>query len=394
MKFLFVCTHQIQNLIPLFVELNKKKEIDFKVLYWDKINQIHFDPLFNQKINFNIDYFEGYNFHCLIDNKDNTREISKILNKLLVSFKLVKYLFKDNSDVILVYGYYFPHLITLMIAKLLGKKTVMRSVSYNLGKRNLIKKFLRNCYYRFTNLFINEFWSVNHLNTEFFINFAVNENKITLIPSSQINQEFVFKNNEEDFELMKNKTINENKLLINKKILLYSGKFIKKKRPIFLIEAFINANISDDWILLLAGGGGFYHNEVLDLINKKKLKNVLFLGFKDLKEILVLYSMSEIVLLPSDFGETNGNVLLEASQFNCALIVSDRVGLYPEILKNKIGLVFDAMNKNELSAKIKELTSNNKLREKLQKNNLEYSKKIQPSYAANKICEILKKNEV
>ena len=98
--------------------------------------------------------------------------------------------------------------------------------------------------------------------------------------------------------------------------------------------------------------------------------------------------MSEIVVLPSDFGETNGNVLLEASQFNCALIASDRVGLYPEILKNKIGLVFDAMNKNELSAKIEELTSNNKLREKLQKNNLEYSKKIQPSYAANKICEI------
>ena len=394
MKFLFVCTHQIQNLIPLFVELNKKKEIDFKVLYWDKINQIHFDPLFNQKINFNINYFEGYNFHCLIDSKDNTKEISKILNKLLVSFKLVKYLLKENSDVILVYGYYFPHLITLMIAKLLGKKTVMRSVSYNLGKRNLIKRFLRHCYYRFTNLFINEFWSVNLLNTEFFINFAVNENKITLIPSSQINQEFVFKNNEEDFELIKNKTINENNLLINKKILLYSGKFIKKKRPIFLIEAFINANISDDWVLLLAGGGGFYHSEVLDLINKKKLKNVFFLGFKDLKEILVLYDMSEIVVLPSDFGETNGNVLLEASQFNCALIASDRVGLYPEILKNKIGLVFDAMNKNELSAKIEELTSNNKLREQLQKNNLEYSKKIQPSYAANKICEILKKNEV
>ena len=30
MKFLFVCTHQIQNLIPLFVELNKKKEIKLK----------------------------------------------------------------------------------------------------------------------------------------------------------------------------------------------------------------------------------------------------------------------------------------------------------------------------------------------------------------------------
>ena len=393
MKFLFVCSHQIQNLIPLFVELNKKKEIDFKVIYWDKIKQIHFDPLFNQKINFNIDYFKNYNFHCLFDNKDNTKETSKISNKLLVSFKLIKYLLKENFDVILVYGYYFPHLIVLILAKLLGKKTVIRSVSYNLGKRNLIKRFLRHCYYRFANFFIDEFWSIGNLNTEFFKNFSVKENKILLIPSSQINKQFVFKN-DEDFNLVKKNTINKNNLLNNKKIILYAGKFIKKKRPIFLLEAFMDAKINDDWVLLLAGGGGFYHNEVLNFINKKKSKNILFVGFKDLKEMLVLYDMSEIVVLPSDFGETHGNVLLEASQFNCALIASNRVGLYPELVNNHTGLVFEASDKKELSKKIEKLTNDDNLREKLKKNNLEYSKKIQPMYAAKKICEILTKNEI
>ena len=393
MKFLFVCTHQIQNLIPLFVELNKKKEIDFKVIYWDKIKQNHFDPLFNQKINFNIDTFKNYNFHCLLDNKDNTKNTSKISNKLLVSFKLIKYLLKENFDVILVYGYYFPHLIVLILAKLLGKKTVIRSVSYNLGKRNLIKRFLRHCYYRFANFFVGEFWSNGNLNTEFFKNFGAKENKISLIPSSQINKEFVFKHTE-DFDIQKKNTISQIDLLKNKKIILYAGKFLKKKRPIFLLEAFMDAKINDDWVLLLAGGGGFYHNEVLNFINKKKSKNILFVGYKDLKEMLVLYDMSEIVVLPSDFGETHGNVLLEASQFNCALIASNRVGLYPELLNNHIGLVFEASNKKDLTKKIEELTNDNNLREKLKKNNLEYSKKIQPSYAANKICEILKKNEL
>ena len=394
MKFLFVCTHQIQNLIPLFVELNKKKEIDFKVLYWDKIKKIHFDPLFNQMINFNIDYFKNYKFHCLLEGKDNTKDTSKVSNKFFVSLKLIKYLIKNNSDVILVYGYYFPHLIALIIAKLFRKKTVMRSVSYNLGNRSLIKIFLRNCYYRFANLFINEFWSINILNTEFFKNFGVDENKIILIPSSQINKEFIFKNNEEDFNLTKKEIVSQNSSLMNKKIILYSGKFIKKKRPIFLIEAFIEAKINNDWILLLAGGGGFYHKEVLNFINEKKPKNVLFVGFKDLKEMLALYDMSEVVVLPSDFGETNGNVLMEASQFNCALIASNHVGLYPEILNNDIGLVFNALDKKELSNKIEEITNNKNLREKLQKNNLEYSKKIQPTYAANKMCEILIKNEI
>ena len=98
--------------------------------------------------------------------------------------------------------------------------------------------------------------------------------------------------------------------------------------------------------------------------------------------------------MPSDFGETHGNVLLEASQFNCALIASNRVGLYPELVNNHTGLVFEASDKKELSKKIEKLTNDDNLREKLKKNNLEYSKKIQPMYAANKICEILTKNEI
>ena len=96
--------------------------------------------------------------------------------------------------------------------------------------------------------------------------------------------------------------------------------------------------------------------------------------------------------MPSDYGETNGNVLLEASQFNCALIASDRVGAHPEIIENKTGLVFDASDKNELTKKIEILTEDKYLRELFKMNNLKFSDKIQPSYAANKITEFLKKD--
>ena len=81
MKFLFVCTHQIQNLIPLFVELEKKKEIDFKVIYWDKMDNEHFDPFFNQKINFGIDSFKKYNYDYFFNNKKSTGEINTVSNK-------------------------------------------------------------------------------------------------------------------------------------------------------------------------------------------------------------------------------------------------------------------------------------------------------------------------
>lgn len=393
MKLLFVCTHQIQNLIPLFVELEKREEIDFKVLYWDKVDEEHFDHLFNQKINFNINSFKDYDFDYLFDNKKDTGHVSKISNQFLVSFKLIKYLFKEKFDVILVYGYYLPNFLALLIAKLLGKKTVIRSVSYNLGKRGLIKRFARICYYKFVNYFIDEFWSIGSLNTNFFTNFGVKPNKIKLIPSSQINKQFLFKSNE-DFDHLKIDIINKYNQLKDKKIILFSGKFLKKKRPVFLIEAFLDAKISDDWILVLVGGGGFYHNQVIKFIDKKKPKNIFYLGFKNLKEMLILYDLSEIVVLPSDYGETNGNVLLEASQFNCSLIASDRVGAHPEIIDNKTGSVFDASNKKELTKLIELLTKDHNLRNQYKINNLKFSNKIQPSYAANKIVEILKNYEL
>ena len=102
---------------------------------------------------------------------------------------------------------------------------------------------------------------------------------------------------------------------------------------------------------------------------------------------------SEIVVLPSDYGETNGNVLLEASQYNCSLIASNRVGIHPEIITNQTGLVFEASRKDELTKQIQLLTYNKILREKFKENNLKFSKIIQPKYAADKITQILKNYE-
>tara|TARA_Y100000741_G_scaffold365124_2_gene359319 strand:+ start:2945 stop:4123 length:1179 start_codon:yes stop_codon:yes gene_type:complete len=389
MRFFFICSHQIQNLVPLFVELDKKKVIDFKVIFWEKLDDYHFDYEFNNKINFKFNKFENYKYYCLSKNKNNSKEIFSFLNKILITFKLLTFLFKErrNFDSVLIYGYYFPNIISSIFLKFLGKKIILRSVSYNLGIRNFIKKFSRNIYYRFSNIFIDRFWSICKLNTEFFKSFGVKESKISLIESSQIYKSFVFAN-EEEFVAIKDRIISQNKILLNKKIILFVGKLIEKKRPLFLLEAFIESKINDDWVLLIAGDG-YYRKEILDFINNNKTKNISFLGFQNLQEILTLYSLSEIVVLPSDYGETHGNVLMEATQFKCALIASNRVGIYPELIDNNIGLVFDGSNKLDLIKKLENLTNDKILLEELKMNSFEYSEKIKPTYVANKMLEDL-----
>ena len=132
-------------------------------------------------------------------------------------------------------------------------------------------------FYIFSNLFIDEFWSIGELNTQFYLNFGVKKN-IKTIPSSQINKEFVFKDIE-TYKISSLELINKHSEIKDKKIILYPGKFLKKKRPMFLIEAFLDAKIDEDWILVMVGGGGFYHKMVTDFFKKINQKTYFFFWF-------------------------------------------------------------------------------------------------------------------
>ena len=51
MKILYLCTHQIHNLTPLFRKISKNKKINFKVLYWQRILAHYHDPEYDKVIN-------------------------------------------------------------------------------------------------------------------------------------------------------------------------------------------------------------------------------------------------------------------------------------------------------------------------------------------------------
>jgi hypothetical protein len=69
MKLLYITTHPIHNLIPLYRELNKKKDINFVSINWINVPQNHYDYDFGKIINFKVDYNVGYQNQYLINNK-------------------------------------------------------------------------------------------------------------------------------------------------------------------------------------------------------------------------------------------------------------------------------------------------------------------------------------
>ena len=386
MKLLYISAHEILNLTPLFRELNKKDEISFKTVYWQNLSDDIHDARFNQIINFGIDQYSGYDYFFLCNKKRKTSDYS-FLFQLKTLFRLIKFIIKEDFDVIAFHGYYFPHIFASILAKLKRKKTIMRSISYNLGKRNIVKKIMRFCYYSLANIFFDQFWSIHKLNTLFFLSFGAKKEKITLVHHCQGEYKELLKKNSQ-LLLSHEETCVKYELPKNKRFILFVGRFEHRNNLILLIQSFIDAKLSNDWFLLMVGDGKF-GQEMKSLVQSKKLDNVKFLGFKNQKELIGLFTNSEILVAPSNVGDTHCNVAAEAIHFGCALIVSNMVGLHPEFIDEEVGLVFDIEKKDQLIDHLRLLTTDTNLLNKCKKNATEYGKKKTPQYSSNQIIESL-----
>lgn len=382
MKILYLCTHQIHNLTPLFRQISKNKKINFKVLYWQRISADYHDPEFNKVINFGINQFSDYKYQCLINEKKAKYDLSLIF-KLKILIKLFFFLLKEEYDVIISHGYTYPNIFALILSKIKGKKTIMRDISYNLGERKIILKYLRYIYYRLANIFIDNFWTIHSLNEKFFLNFGANKKNFYFVDHCQGEYETIINNNP-NLILKKKDFIKKYYLPLNKKIILFAGRFIERKNPIILFKAFVESKISDDWILIMAGAGK-QKNQISKEIKSNNIKNVFLLDFQNQQSLINFFIFSEILVLPSQLGDTHGNIACEAAQFKCALLLSNMVGLHPECEKYELGLVFKFNDKKDLISKLEEITSNKKKLSFYQNNAYEFGKQKTPKKSAKLI---------
>lgn len=387
MKLLYVTTHQIHNLTPLYRALTKKKELEFKAIYWQNISTNHHDLEFNKTINFEVDPFSGHKYQCLFNDEKNFYDYGFFFQLKLIP-RLIKLLVSEKFDVVVFHSYRIPHILGAIISKIIGKKTIMRSISYNIGNRSLIKKSLRYLYYRFSNIFFDNFWTIHELNVSFFENFNVKKNKLTFIDHCQGEYKSMIEN-DPSLLLSKDDFCKKYDLPPNKKFILFAGRFIERKNPKILIEAFHEANLNNDWFLIMAGNGKFEKDLKL-FAEKNKLKNLKFFDFQSQKKIISFFKNSEILVVPSGLGDTHGNIAAEGIQFGCALILSNMVGLYPECSKEEIGLVFDITKKNQLISHLKLLCNNDDILNRFQNNAFKYGKNKTPENAADLIIKSLK----
>jgi len=163
----------------------------------------------------------------------------------------------------------------------------------------------------------------------------------------------------------------------HEKILLYVGRLYPVKGVRYLVKAMdIIRNYYKDNVKLIIVGDGEQRNYLLQLTRKLNLENyIIFVGKVPHRKIPIYLKAADVFVLPS-LREGFGMVILEAMAAGLP-VVATRVGVVPEIIKDyENGFVVEPMSSHQIAEKMLLLLKDEKLREKMSKNNIEKAKEF------------------
>jgi glycosyltransferase involved in cell wall biosynthesis len=116
-------------------------------------------------------------------------------------------------------------------------------------------------------------------------------------------------------------------------VLLLSGKLVRRKRPDLLLDAV--KLLPDELrrcIRVLALGAGEEQPRLEALARSEPEVQFGCLGFQNQSRLSAFYHAADLLVLPSDSGETWGLVVNEALHHGLPCVVSDAVGCAPDLI--------------------------------------------------------------
>ncbi|RLF47757.1 MAG: glycosyltransferase family 1 protein [Thermoplasmata archaeon] len=291
--------------------------------------------------------------------------------------KLGKILKKGKFDVVHGHHAFVPtSLFSISLAKRLGTPTVLTNHSIPFGHSScvwaLIGYSLLFPYRRYINK-ADKIIAVSNAAADFIKHFA-DERKVLVIPNPVDDTFFN--------DGLNNKISNENK----SPTILYVGRLSHRKGLHVLILAMkrVVKKIPDARLLVVGEG----HTKEFAKLLVKALgleKNVKLLGLVRLQQLLLLYKMSNVFVLPSIYGESFGIVLLEAMASGVPVVATDVGGINEVITPNYTGLLVEPGNSKELANAILKVLNDSSLSKKLAKNARKEAMKYRPRIIAKKI---------
>ena len=235
---------------------------------------------------------------------------------------------------------------------------MVRGDSHLHTPRGIVKRAAKYLTYRH---FIPRFdacLAVGQWSREYFLHYGARPERIFLVPHAIDAKRFQVE--AECLEPRRSELRKENNLDQNAIVFIFSGKFIPKKRPMDFIRAIERAVLCNPCIEGLMVGDGPLRTQCEDLARRLGVP-IRFTGFLNQSQITKAYAASDVLVLPSDGGETWGLVVNEAMACVRPCIVSDRVGCGPDlVIPQETGSIFPLGNVEALANSMIELSGNPK----------------------------------
>jgi glycosyltransferase involved in cell wall biosynthesis len=173
--------------------------------------------------------------------------------------------------------------------------------------------------------------------------------------------------------------------------IIYLGRLEKSKRVDLLIKGITYILQELPNVKLSIVGTGKNENKLRQLVRKLRLdKNVKFYGYVRESKKIKLLQNAWILVSPS-IREGWGLSVLEANACGTPAIAFNVPGLRDSIKDKKTGILIKNQNEYELAKAMLRIITNKKLRYRLSKNSIKWSKKFNWDFTAEKILSILRK---
>jgi glycosyltransferase involved in cell wall biosynthesis len=349
-KIVFVTSHPIQYQAPVFRCLAQRTDLEFTVLFAMIPDATAQGAGFGVAFKWDLPLLDGYRYQLL----KNVSKSPGVTHFQGCDTPDIKALLQElKADLVIVNGWVVKTCLqALWACRRLRIPCIVRGEANNLRQRPWWKRWLqRRLVRQYTGVL-----PIGKANREFYRNCGVSDEKMFNAPYCVENQRFSRAAADAEprrTELRSRWGVPEDAICY-----LYCGKFEHKKHPVELVEAFLQAqsslrqNASDSRkIHLLMVGDGVLRERCEELATRHSpLTSITFTGFLNQTQIVEAYVAADIIVLPSDAGETWGLVVNEAMACGRPAVVSDLVGCCQDlVISGKTGWSFQFGRWDELT---------------------------------------------
>ena len=349
-RVLAVCSHPVQYMSPLLARMAQHPELDISVAYCTLRGAVPtHDPGFNTTVKWDIPLLEGYVWQEIPNRGSGTDSFWGLRNPGL--YKLIR---AGKFDAVLCYLSYLCASFWISYFACRRSRTgfLFGTDASGLMPRSggSWKVCLKGAYWPKLFSLADQVIVPSTATRDLMLSLDVPAEYITLTPYSVDNDWWIAQSAKVD----RNAVRADWGATPETSVVLFCAKLQPWKRPLDLLRAFAQANLSDA-LLVYAGDGAQRQELEREAAALGVTQRVRFLGFLNQSQLPPVYTSADLMVLPSEY-EPFGVVVNEASCCGCPVAASDHVGAARDLIAPvDLGLLYPSGDVRLLSTLLSEL---------------------------------------